>query len=167
MNNSDLKHLALVKNAIEEFFQFQTHLIEPSEFNSIHTLVCNLPQGPLKLDRVMNFMFIPFEENGKEEIKMLQFYSILPGATLKDVDEKLKDLLLHISHRTMLGNFSINNGSEISFRYVYPVSKANGITPTEFSENVSLFLLTLDMFSVKLKDYADGSISLDAILRDI
>jgi hypothetical protein len=83
------------------------------------------------------------------------------------VDEKLKDALLHINHRTDLGNFSINNGSEVAIWYVYPISKKNGISPSQFAEVLSLFLITLDLFSVKLRDFANGSMSLDDILNDI
>jgi hypothetical protein len=45
--------------------------------------------------------------------------------------------------------------------------KKNGISPSQFAEVLSLFLITLDLFSVKLRDFANGSMSLDDILNDI
>jgi hypothetical protein len=167
IDNSDLQQLTIAKRTIEEVFQLETQLMEPSDFINISTLICILPKGPVMLERNMNLTFLPFAENDTEEIKLLQFFSILPGTTMDVVDEKLKDALLHINHRTALGNFSINNGSEIAIRYVYPISKNNGISPSQFAEVLSLFLITLDLFSVKLRDFANGSMSLDDILNDI
>ena len=167
MDNSDIQQLTIAKKTIEEVFQFESLLLEPSDIINVSTLICILPKGPEMLERTMNLTFLPFKKDDTEEIKLLQFFSILPGTTMEPVDEKLKDALLHISHRTALGNFSINDGSDIAIRYVYPISKKKGLTPSEFSEVLSLFLLTLDMFSAKLRNLLIGSVTLKEILNDV
>lgn len=166
IDNSDLHQLKLAKRSIEEIFQLETQLLEPSDIINTSILVCILPKGPVMLERNMNLTFLPFKTNDTEEIKLLQFFSILPGTTLEVADEKLKDALLYINHRTALGNFSINDGTDIAIRYVYPISKKNGLIPSQFAEVLSLFLLTLDLFSVKLRDFANESISLDDLKND-
>ena len=46
MQNSDINQLKEVKKIIEKHFKFESHLIEPSEINSLSTLICILPKGP-------------------------------------------------------------------------------------------------------------------------
>jgi len=167
MQNSDINQLKEVKKIIEKHFKFESHLIEPSEINSLSTLICILPKGPVRLERNLNLTFLPLNDKDIKEIKLLQFFSILPGQTFKNADDKLKDVLLYISQRTALGNFSIHNSNEIAIRYVYPFSKNNEIDSSNFAETLSLFLLTLDLFSIKLRNFANGLVSAADILKNV
>lgn len=167
VQTTDLAQLRSLQKAIESNLHFQTYLLEPSELISISSLLCELPLGPINLDRNISLTFLPFSENATEEIKLLQFFSILPTSLIKITDEQIKDILLHINHRTALGNFSITSNLEIAFRYVLPISKKKPLNDSEFLEVISLILLTLDMFSVKINSYLNGSAPSKKILEEI
>lgn len=165
--NLDPQYLAQIKSITDEVFGLESQIIEPSEFTSISTLICLLPKGQVMLDRTMSLIFLPFNDKEMQEIKLLQFFSILPGTTMTTVSEELKDALLHINHRTAIGNFSLHDGSEIAFRYVLPIAKNANIDKAIFAESMALYLLTLDLFSVKMRDFLNGTLSLESILKEI
>lgn len=130
IDNSYLKELTLVKRTIEEVFQLETHLIEPSEMVNLNSLICVLPKITEMTERSLSFTFLPFWKNETDEIKLLQFFSLIPINSKIDFNsENLKNILLHSSFRTVLGNFSIHNNSEIAMRYVYPISKKMELFP--------------------------------------
>lgn len=160
MKNSDKHHLLILKKIIDEKFNFSTEYLEPNELNSLDALVCVTPSFKKLIENVITFMFIPFEAEDQQKVKLLQIYNILPLENLNISDNKIKDILFYISNRTLIGNFSIEN-SKITYRYIFQVSEKMDILSSEFEITLNIYLSTLETFSMKLQEYINGSISAD------
>jgi hypothetical protein len=163
MKNLDKDFLFSIQTIIEEHFTLQTEFIESSVLNSYDSLICVLPNNLQFKDRMINFMFIPFEPEDQQQVKLLQFYSIIPFKNVISIDEKIKDILLFLSHRTLIGNFSINDNSEIAYRYILPISINNGLSSSEFKEILKMYMAMLELISYKVDEYRKGAITSDEL----
>jgi hypothetical protein len=163
----ELIELTKLKSIIISSFGFDTQYLAKSEVIPLDMILSIVPANSQQKVKNLVFTFIPFGENGMSEINLLQFYSILPNIELKSQPEDLKNLILYMNHRTPFGNFSFTDNNEIAFRYIYVVSKKNGINTKEFPDVLSLFLYSLDMFGSKIEALINNKATFEELKKEL
>ncbi len=166
-SNKEIIHLKKVESIIKESFNFETSLLESSEFIPLNMVITLLPKDKFGRDRNMNFTFIPFLNDELEHVKLIQFFSSIPDSKIEKNSNSIKDLICEINKNTVFGNFLITENDELAFRYVSGISKKNEINPNEFCELLSVYLFSLDLFSVHISNFLAGATTIEEILESL
>lgn len=153
----ELKLLENAAKAIEKKIPFTAHILEPTEVIKNYNLMCILPGSSDTPDRTIIFSFMPGAAEVSEEISLLQFFSMLPLSAADHSVEGVKDILLYLSHRSPLGNFSLDEEKSVTMRYVYPVPRKRGLKTQEFVDVLSFFLAGMEMAMDHVGNYVKHS----------
>ena len=111
-SNKEIIHLKKVESIIKESFNFETSLLESSEFIPLNMVITLLPKDKFGRDRNMNFTFIPFLNDELEHVKLIQFFSSIPDSKIEKNSNSIKDLICEINKNTVFGNFLITENDE-------------------------------------------------------
>lgn len=156
--------LEILKGLIEEELEMIGRISGGSPEAPITSLSVVLEPDWQNQVRAANLAFIPLEETDVEAIKLLQFYSQLPFTVDQDYLNDTVRFLLAINLFIPIGVFNLSPENNLSFKYVYSLSKFEAIKQDEFMETFLLWLEALDNLSPLIAEVASGESDLESAL---
>lgn len=114
----------------------------------------------------INIMYVPAPEDQFEEIRLLQFHSLLTANVSPAKKSEILSLLNELNDLNPFGSFSINGEGQLSYRYIFPVARFDVPKETTIQELFTLYHSALVKFKKALLGVNDGKLSLkDAIMQ--
>lgn len=155
------RHLAefgVLKNELDQAGLTAT-IIEKSDEMPLHMLLAALEPDGDGRERFLHFTFVPLSEEELEQIRLLQFFSVIPCEWDESRRMDMLQLLNAINGSLAIGHLGVREDGEIHFRYVHCVSNGDTIRREEFMEVVTMFVLMLDMASEPIEQVMKGTVS--------
>ena len=114
----------------------------------------------------VNIMYVPAPEDQFEEMRLLQFHSLLTANISSIHKEGLLNLLNELNNLNLFGNFSINAEGQLSYKYIFPITRFDVPKEAIIQEIFTLFHRALTKFKPLLLGINDGKLSLqDAVTQ--
>ncbi len=115
----------------------------------------------------INVMFVPAPEDQFEEIRLLQFHSLLTANVSSANKGDILALLNELNNLNPFGSFSINETGEISYRYIFPVTRFDIPKETTIQEIFTLYHNALTKFKRTILEVNDGRLSVKEALIQV
>lgn len=115
----------------------------------------------------VNIMYVPLPEDQFEESRLLQFYSMVHSNISHERLGDFMSLLNEVNNQCPLGSFTINEKSELSYKFIFPIDRFE--IPKEFfiQEIFNLYINTLKNFYQALLDLNNGSLGLTEVIQKL
>lgn len=115
----------------------------------------------------VNIMYVPAPEDQFEEIRLLQFHSLLTANVSPVNKNDILILLNELNNLNPFGSFSINDGGQLSYKYIFPVTRFDIPKETTIQEIFTLYHSALTKFKPALLGLNDGKLSLEEAITQV
>jgi hypothetical protein len=158
VNLKDQQVLYEIKDYLEKLSVAGTVLESSKEIEFNILLVIAADQAAI------NIMYVPAPEDQFEEIRLLQFHSMITANIAADMRSSIFNLLNELNNLTPLGSFSINAEDQLSYKYIFPVSRFDIPKESTIREMFTLYHSALTRFKPILLGLNEGKLTtMDAI----
>jgi|GEM_PF-802574 len=162
--------LAYFQQAIKEL-GYDTKLFEPSDDPSLlkaPLLLVGLPRDSEGRDRTLNFTFlIQGDQDDFDYLSLIQCYAPLPFRALPDEHYGLARLIHEVNNHVSVGNFGINQESNLFYRYIITSEKWALIEPETLQQMLILCVHMLDVFAPLINSFITKEKTLEEILQSL
>jgi hypothetical protein len=146
---------------------FDSELIERSEVVPMPILVSSIGGDHAGRPRLLNFLFVPIEEDHLEVLQLLQIHSIFPFDVQSDKQADMEKLLSTINQKLGMGSVGIDEQGDIYYKYLFPKARYQPLEQTLIIETVQLFIFLMEQFSNLIESVATGQQSLTMAIEQL
>jgi hypothetical protein len=115
----------------------------------------------------VNIIYVPLPEDHFNDIRLMQFYSMLIQQVPSGRKSDLLTLVNELNNRCPIGSFFINEKTELGFKYIFPLARFDMPKEGSLIEIFTLYLNSLMSFRDTIIKVSDGTLSLKDALKEL
>ncbi len=146
---------------------FDSELIERSEAMPMPILVSSIGGDGAGRPRLINFLFVPIDEEHLDILQLLQIHTIFPFDVQPEYQPQTEKLLGIINQKLGMGCVGIDEQNDLFYKYLFAKARFQPLDEALIIETVQLFIFLLERFSSLIEKVATGEIGLTAALATL
>ena len=141
---------------------FDSELLERSETTPMPILVSSIGGDAASRPRLLQFLFVPIDEDYLDVLQLLQIHTLLPFDVQPNFLNDTKGILSTINQKLGMGSVGIDEQGDIYFKYLFAKSRFQPLDQALIIETVQLFIFLLEQFSELIESVVTGKLDMEA-----
>jgi hypothetical protein len=144
---------------------FESELMERSDTVPMPILVSSIGGDTAGRPRLLNFLFVPIDEEHLDVLQLLQIHTLFPFDLHPDYVAETEKLLAVINQKLGMGAVGIDEQNDIFYKYIFAKARFQPLDEGLIIETVQLFIFLMEQFSSLIEGVATGQMALTAVLE--
>jgi len=143
---------------------FESELVERSESVPMPILVSSIGGDSAGRPRLLNFLFVPIDEDHLDVLQLLQIHTLFPFDLEPAYLEQTEKLLGTINQKLGMGSVGIDEQNDLFYKYIFAKARFQPLDEALIIETVQLFIFLMEQFSSLIEGVVTGQTDLNTAL---